>query len=265
MGSATALRMGLVQLANENNEPQALERIEERLRRIERDIKASSEDQIFFALVFSLAVLLVTLPFGDLKQFFQDFSKLTPENSASIAQAIKSGSVVCLVASSAVRYYGIIVGRVRPSKTARALSLEFLMLAWNAFLFSFVVSAVFNLQIIFGLMTIFVAAIAALIVFIGMTWVERKVLSFYASRYFILKRDVTPFASNAFQWLALSLYLAFVAIVILGSLGIISSTNFAAYFVAVWLLLFILFTVLARPRKGRRAVNAWRFRANISP
>jgi len=254
--------MGLLELESENHEAQQpLERIENRLKRIEKDLAMASEDQLFIGLVFSLAVFLGTLPFSDLTQFFQDFAKFTAENGATVAQAIKFGSVLCLLLSTAARYYGIVVGRVRPSKAARAVSLELLIMAWNAFLFSFVISIIFNLSIILAVWTIPVAAIVALIVFICMARVENKILSFYASRYLIFKRDVTPVVSSFFQFLAVSMYIVFFALAVLLSFGVVSSADFATYYLVGWLLLFILIMLSSSLRRRKRAVNAWRLRA----
>ena len=232
-------------MPDENNEtPQILRRMEERLRRIERDLKLSSEDQLFFALVFPLAVLLVTLPVDSLELFFHESAKLAPDLARSVAEVIKYAGVVCLLCSSVARYYGAVVGRVRRSKTARVLSLELLIMAWDAFLFAFVVSVILNYSELLGIYTISLAALASLLVFLCMVWIENKILSFYASRFLIFKKDVTPLASNLFARLALALYLIFLALSVLIVVGVLSPSHAVAYFAAGWILLFaLLFSV----------------------
>ena len=244
----------MIYLPDENNESlQTLRRIEERLRRIERDLKASSEDQLFFALVFPLAVLLVTLPIGNLTLFFQDFAKLTAEHAESVAGTIKYAGIVCLLGSSAVRYYGAAIGRVRRSKTARVLSLELLIMAWDAFIFTFVVSTILNFSELFGVYAISVAAFASLLVFLCMVWVEKKILGFYASRFLIFKKDVTPLVSNLFARLGLALYIVFLALSVLVIVGVLSPAHAVAYIVAGWILAFTLLFVIYfyRLRKAR--------------
>jgi hypothetical protein len=264
MGCPSALRNGLIQLVNENDQQRTLERIEDRLNAIERNLRTSSDDSIFLALVFSLAIFLFTVPFNDLARFFQDFSRFTPESATSVTQVIKYACVFCLLVSSASRYYGSIIGRVRPSKAARAFSIECLILAWDAFLFAFVISGVFIILPILGGATIFISAVAALVVFIGMAWIENRVLRFYASRYMIRKKDVTPLISNLFQWFALSLYLAFLTVVTLflitSTLSVVFNANFAFLTAVGWVLWFALLTQVTRDRRKRRRVNAWQSR-----
>jgi len=247
-------------MAAQNEEERKLDRIEHKVNQIERDMKASSDDQLFFGLVLSLAVLLFTTPFSYVQQFFQDFAKFTPESGASLAQTIKQAVVLSLVASTAARYYGAIVGRVRPSKTARALSIKVLFLGWDGFLFSFVISFFLTFQF-FGFMSLFAAAVVALVVFIGMAYAERKILSFYASRYLIFKKDITPFVSNLFQLLALSLYVDFLFVIFLAYLGYVTQANFVFYYILGWVVFLIVFTFLSyRQPKKKNAIGAWIFR-----
>jgi hypothetical protein len=251
-------------LTDENDEErQVSRRIEARLKKIERDLAASSEDQIFFGLVIALLIFLVTIPYIDLQKPFEEVLRFTGETSRSLALTIKYAGVVCLIVAGVARYYGVIVGHARRSKTARVLSIECLIMAWDAFLFSFVLSTVFHLSAILGITTVPLAAALALGVSIGMARVERRVLGFYASRYLIFKKDVTPIASNSFQWLAWSLYFAFFSVLALVLHGRLASEHFAAVFLVAWMVLFVVFTLLSRRkwRRVRRAVSAWRLRA----
>ncbi len=202
-------------------------------------MKASSEDQLFFALVFPLAVLLVTFPIENLTLFFQDFTKLTLEHAEGVARTLKYAGVICLLSASAVRYYGAACGRVRRSKTARVLSLELLIMAWDAFLFAFVVSVILNYSELFGVFPIPVAAFASLLVFLSMVWIEKKVLGFYASRFLIFKKDVTPIVSNLFARLGLALYIVFLALSALVMLGVLSPASAVAYIAVGWILVFM--------------------------
>lgn len=217
-----------------------LEKIEERLHRIERDLRTSSEDQLFFALVFALAVLFITLPMDSVRFFFQEFARLTPTAANSVAQSILYVGLLCLLLSSVVRYYAAVVGKVRRSKSARVLSIEFLIMAWDGALFAFIVSVVLNINLL-GIYKIPFAALTSLATFTLMVWIENKVLGFYASSFLIFKKDVTAIASNLFARLALSLYAAFLIAAFLASVIVVSSEQFVAIFIGAW---FSVFAVL---------------------
>ena len=234
---------------------QTLERIEERLKRIERDLKSSSEDQLFFALVFPLAVLFLTLPTGNLRLFFQDFAKFTPSQANSVAQTVLYVGFSCLLISSILRYYGAVVGRVRRSKVARVFSLELLIMAWDAALFLFVVTALLNAHELLLEYTFPIAGFATLLVFIGMVWIEKRVLAFYATRFLIFKKDVTPIVSSFFALLALALYMGFLVPAALTMVLVLSSGQFVGIFIITWLTTYVVlhFIYLYGLRKRTRS------------
>lgn len=126
-------------------------------------------------------------------------------------------------------------------------------MAWDAFLFAFVVSTILNYSELFGVFAISVAAFASLLVFLCMVWIEKKVLGFYASRFLIFKKDVTPLVSNLFARLGLALYIVFLVLSVLVILGVLSPAHAVAYIVAGWILVFTLLWgfYLYRVRKAR--------------
>ena len=234
-------------MSDENNEsPKILKKIDKRLRRLERDLKTSSEDQLFFALVFPLAVLFITIPLGNLIMFFQDFAKLTPELATSAAESVRNAGIICLVISSAVRYYGAVVSHVHRSKMARVVSLELIIMAWDAFLFIVVILITFNSSNLLGAMTIAVAILASLTIFICMTWVEKRILKFYASRFLIFKKDVTPFVSSFFVLNVISLYADFLVLAVLVSIGVVPSEYLNIYLIIGWILLLAVLSLIDR-------------------
>jgi len=220
---------------DDNASSQTLEKIQERLRRIERDLRSSSEDQLFIALVFPLAVLFVTLSPKDLSLFFQHYTGFPPDQATNIAQNIFRLGFAFLLASSIIRYYSAVVGKVRRSKTARVISLELMIMAWNAALFLVVVTTLLNASELLHEYTFPAAAVVTLLVFVGMVWIERKVLAFYAVRFLIFKKDVTPVASSFFAILALALYIGFLVPAALTTVIVLSPEQFVQIFVITWL------------------------------
>lgn len=237
---------------NNEKQMQILEKIEERLRRIERDLKTSSEDQLFFALVFPLSVLFITLPVDSLRIFFQEATKLAPETANTVAQTILYVGFSCLLLSSVIRYYAAIAGKIRSSKTARVISIELLIMAWNGVLFVLVVSLILNAAFL-GFFKIPIAAFTSLLIFLCMVWIENKVLSFYASRFLIFKKDVTPIVSHLFARLALALYIGFLTVYVLTLVVASSSEQAIVVFLVAWFATFaVLYIVYFIRLKKRR-------------
>jgi hypothetical protein len=232
------------------------ESFEKKLNDIRKELNRSSEDQLFLAVVFPLAVLFVTIPVDSLGSFFQKSLEMPQGTSVIVARSIVYVGFFCLLMSSAVRYYAAVVGKERPSKAARALSVELMIMAWDAILFLVAVSIILSLSGFLGLVTISLASLLTLTIFICMTWAEAKVLRFYASRFFIRKKDVTPIVSSLFIWLAFSLYAGFVITWIGFSIRILPFSPIV--FVVSWLLSYavtqtIYFINLRRKKRKRIA------------
>jgi hypothetical protein len=160
--------------------------------------------------------------------------------SNDVARTIVYFGFFCLLLSSAVRYYAAAIaqksGQVRHSKTARAVSIELLMIAVDAILFVAIVSIILSLSGLLGISTFPLASIITLFVFLGMAYVEAKVLNFYASLFLILKRDArVPLVSNLFAWLSLSLYSGFVVTLTVFSIIKLSAFLLAVIFVGSWI------------------------------
>ena len=101
-----------------------LRALEEKLKGIEKESHLTLEDQLFFGLVFSLLLLVITFPsVTDMVSFFEGF-ELVKINPFLLTYAIKSMLVLTLFSSSGSRYYGAI----KKSQPAKSLSLKSILL-----------------------------------------------------------------------------------------------------------------------------------------
>jgi hypothetical protein len=132
-------------LSNEEKDEliKKIDKIEEKLNKIERDSRIGLEDQLFFGLVVSLAFFLVALPFTELQSFFQTVFQFNETTALNISLGIRNIFIVSLLLSVFSRYYGAI----KPHKGSRLISLLCLLFALDVFLANFVPALTYNLSV----------------------------------------------------------------------------------------------------------------------
>jgi hypothetical protein len=221
-----------------------IKKLEKKIAKLEEESRTSVEDQLFFGVIISLVVFVLELDIPEVVSLFQT-AGFTLDTASSIALGVRNVTLLCLIAASATRYYGVVSGKMK-SRTYRLRSLQCLIMAWNFFIFLFTVNALSDI-ISLGSISLPVALFIMLVAFLLMKYLEKKILSFYASRKLIFKKDVYPNVSEAF--LILNAGLCF-AIAIEVSVMIFLSWNFSSErFVAFWILLPLLLILWDRHRK----------------
>lgn len=180
-----------------------LDKIEKKLAKMERDSKVGLEDQLFFGMVLSLLLFLIALPFTEITALFQNvflFDSITASNSSNF---IRNTFVLLLLASIVLRYFGA----VSPHKGARLLSILCFLASFNIFLLNFLPNLTLNFSVEIRLIAVPLSYFSLVVIYGVMgTYVEPKILSFYADRGFVLKRYAQPIISLLFLSLAVSLY-----------------------------------------------------------
>lgn len=153
-----------------------LKTLEGRLEGIEAKSNLSLDDQLFFGLVFSLLLLVITFPsIADMVSFFES-SELFASSDPSITYAIKMMLIVSLLGSSGYRYYGAI----RKSQYAQYQSIHFLLAGICGF--SLTVIIVFLGELFFhffGDNTLTILSLILILIGFGFGVLERVILDFY--------------------------------------------------------------------------------------
>ena len=152
--------------------------MEDRIKSNEAESHLGLEDQLFFGLVFSLLLLVITFPsINDMVSLFENIP-LISSSAYSYAYSIKFILIVPLFPASVYKYYGAI----RKSQSAQYQSVSFLLLASFGFLFMilFVFLGQF-LDQIFGenMLTILFLILILLGLVLGV--IEKMILDFYYS------------------------------------------------------------------------------------
>lgn len=155
-----------------------LETLEDRVKSIEVKSHLNLEDQLFFGLVFSLLLLVITFPsINDMVNLFENIP-LISSGAYSYAYSIKFILIAPLFPASVCKYYGAI----RKSQSAQYHSIRLLLLASFGFLFMIVVVFLgqFLYQVIGGdmLPTLFLILI---LLGLGLGVIEKRILYFYHS------------------------------------------------------------------------------------
>jgi len=155
-----------------------LETLEDRIKSIEVESRLGLEDQLFFGLVFSLLILVITFPsINDMASFFEDIP-LISSNAFSYAYSIKLTLIVLLFPASVFKYYGAI----RKSQFAQYHSIRILLLA--SFFFVFMIIFIFLGQFlsqIVGENVLPILFFALILLGLGLGVIEKRVLYFYHS------------------------------------------------------------------------------------
>jgi hypothetical protein len=122
----------------ENMEKRFAERIsniETSLKRIDESSILATDDQLFFGFVFSLALLILTLPEFDVCTLFESFGFKIEGTSATITT--KNVTVVTLIIASIARYFVTFVkGDVKKNKL-RIFSVNFLIASFYMLMLDF--------------------------------------------------------------------------------------------------------------------------------
>lgn len=155
-----------------------LETLEDQIKGIEVKSHLNLEDQLFFGLVFSLLILVITFPsINDMVSFFEDIP-LTSSNAFSTAFSLKLFLIVTLFPASLYRYYGAI----RKSQFAQYQSIRSLL--FTSFFFVFMIIFVFLGQFLYEIVGENMLSILSLILILlalGLGVAEKMILGFYHS------------------------------------------------------------------------------------
>lgn len=152
--------------------------LEDRIKSLEVESHLGLEDQLFFGLVFSLLLLVITFPsINDMVSLFEDMP-LVSSNAFSYAYSIKFVLIVPLVPACICKYYGAI----RRSQFAQYQSIGLLLLA--SFFFVFMIVFVFLGQLlsqIVGENMLPILFFTLILLGLGLGVIEKSVLYFYHS------------------------------------------------------------------------------------
>lgn len=187
----------------ENELVKRIRKIEKKLAKIEKESKVGLEDQLFFGLVVSLALFVMTLPLAELSSLFQSVFRLDYTIASDLSESIRNISIVCLLSSIFLRYYGA----VKPHKGARLWSFLCLLASFDFFLLFFLPKLTYGLAFEVRAIAFPLSHVALFIMYILMgRFVESKIILFYAKRGFVLKRYAKPIVSFLFAVLSGCIY-----------------------------------------------------------
>jgi len=181
-----------------------IKNLEKKISKLEKESRIGLEDQLFFGVVISVALFVITLDLNGLTSFFQSVIKLSYTDSLQLSETIKNISIAFLISSSVLRYYGAI----RPHKGARLSSFLCLIMGLDFFLILFVVNALKGFSIEVFPFTLPFSLIALLFIYLAMgKFIERRIIKFYAERGLVLKKYTKiSFVSYLFADLSFALY-----------------------------------------------------------
>jgi len=188
----------------ENELIKRIKNIEKKLAEIERESKVGLEDQLFFGLIVSLALFVMTLPLTDLASFFQNVIKLENTVAWNLSETIRNTTIVSLLLSILLRYYGA----VKPHKGARLWSFLCLIISLDFFLLTFLPTLTLNLAVEVRAVAFPLSHIALFFIYTLLgKFVESRIILFYARRGFVLKRYAKPIVSFLFASLSACVYM----------------------------------------------------------
>ena len=236
-----------MQLPDNDDLLKKIKSLERRLKKIERDSRIGLEDQLFFGLVVSITLLLISVRSTELATLFEYLWKLPIETALSMAEQIRNFGIVSLVSASILRYYGA----VKPHKGARLASFECLIGSFNFFLFIFVPRLLSNVLVIFELLSFQLALFGLFLVYLTMgLFVEGKILRFYKEKKLIPKKYTEPFVSLLFSFMVFGTMVALAVgvILILLNVPVPEFLLFGAYFFSTGVLLVLYIYRLKRKK-----------------
>jgi hypothetical protein len=234
-----------------------LQDIESTLKKIERQARFSSEDQFFFAVSFSLVVLFITLPMNDAINFFRGTFVLSDVMATSVANGIRVIGIVTAMSASLLRYYGSMCSE-RICKEKRLQSIIILLVGFWFFIFV-IGSSEFNSITLTTTLVVVPLGLAIMAFFyFALSFLESRILRFYASKGLIQKSETTPIVSASFAFMCLAYYISFVVAILVNIFlrfnSSVMATIFASIFVVSFILLEFLFIRIAnnKTRRGKR-------------
>ncbi len=188
----------------ENELVKRIKKIEKKLAKIERESRVGLEDQLFFGLVVSVALFVVTLNVADMTYLFHNILMVDYNLAVALSESIKNISIVFLISSAILRYYGA----VKPHKGARLWSFLCLLASFDFFLLFLLPRLTLNevlVRVRFWAFPLSHVLLFFIYLFMG-KFIERRMISFYAKRGFVLKRYSKPLVSFLFAVISVSLY-----------------------------------------------------------
>lgn len=175
-----------------------IKRIEKSLKRKDDDARLVNEDQLFFGLALSIALLLVTLPDFDVSKIFENFGLLIPPVTGILTT--KELLIGSLILASGFRYYVTFV-QVNQEKQFRVVSVSCLIFPIYWLVFEFTVRGLVTiLRNVSVNLVFFAPLIIAIFAVLFGKFVERKWYSNYGK--------YPPFLSVVFATLALFIIIA---------------------------------------------------------
>jgi len=150
---------------------------------------------------------------NELASFFENSMNLNYSDILPISETITNFSVVSLVSSSLLRYYGA----VKPYKGSSLFSFLCLTMGFNFFLFMFVLSIFKGFAIEVSAFIFHYSLIALLFIYLVISrFVERKIVEFYTKRGLVLKKHTRlPIVSYLFVFLCIAVHCTLAAELIL--------------------------------------------------
>jgi len=209
--------------------------IKDQLNRIEKQSRFGSEDQFFFAISFSLLILFLTLPMNDAMAFLTNFG-LSDKLAISTANGIRGIGIIAALAASLLRYYGS-MSNEHICKEKRVQSITTLLMGFWFFVFIIGANAFSSLSYAISLVTIPFGVMILAFLYVVLGILEKRLLSFYASKHLIQKSDVIPVASITFLFICTSYYLALAS-------ALVASLFAPSIVVAVAVVSFVVFFVI---------------------
>jgi hypothetical protein len=180
-------------IAQMHSVAEKLQELDHRIRASEQGSKLSLDDQLFFGLVFSVGILLITYPsVSDLSLFFEKSLGLQSFFASNLSYSLKLVTVLSLLLSSSFRYYGAIQER----GFYKYLSLELVMFSIN-FFSAFTINMYWLQSLALGMSTRFLMDIVVTLAALGLGIVETRIIRFYV-KIGQLAKIYPPFAHLPF-------------------------------------------------------------------
>jgi len=189
-----------------------LKSIEKRVKNIEKGSLSDTEHQLFFGVIISLVILFLTIDPKQIADFFTNVG-FVEADAMEIATLIKTWGAILTFSSAIIRYYSALVkDDIKKSQKTRLASIALVVMGFELFLFFPVMNINLPLPEQISLLNLPLKIFILLIIYRFIAYfLEKKLLSFYASKKLILKKDINPIVSKAF---VSSMRAAYIAVVI---------------------------------------------------
>lgn len=215
-----------------------LQGIDGRLRSIERALKSSAEEQLFFGIAFSLLVLFITLPMNDVISFLRNILPLSYDLAAKSAIGIRGVGIVFALSASFLRYYGSMCGE-QTCKRTRYFSILSLLMGFEFFILIVGQNTFYGIAVRTPLASISFGTLLMTIIFAIIFLFEKRMLDFYTSRRLIIKSEAVPVVSLFFLFLTAAMFVGLIAgvlsfFVIPTFADSIQTISFFAFFLMLW-------------------------------